>query len=49
MHSILPVIVDFISNETIKNVNKSLEKLAVETDIEFLDIYNLFVDKRAGR
>ncbi|MEK6582257.1 MAG: GDSL-type esterase/lipase family protein [Nitrospirota bacterium] len=46
MHSILPVIVDFISNETIKNVNKSLEKLAVETDIEFLDIYNLFIDKK---
>ena len=44
MNSILPVIVDFISNETIQNVNKSLKELAGETDIEFLDIYNLYVD-----
>ncbi len=44
MNSILPVIVDFISNETIKNVNKSLKELPGETGVEFLDIYNLFLD-----
>lgn len=46
MHSILPVIMDFISNETIKNVNESLKKLAVETGVELLDIYNLFLDEK---
>ncbi len=44
MNSILPVIADFISNETINNVNKSLKELAGEAGVEFLDIYNLFLD-----
>ncbi|MDO9288920.1 MAG: GDSL-type esterase/lipase family protein [Thermodesulfovibrionales bacterium] len=44
MNSILPVIVDFISNESIKNVNESLKGLAKETGVEFLDIYKLFLD-----
>lgn len=46
MNSILPVIVDFISNETIRNMNKSLKKLTGETDVEFLDIYNFYVDEK---
>ncbi|MFH1015027.1 MAG: GDSL-type esterase/lipase family protein [Nitrospirota bacterium] len=46
MNSILPVIMDFISNETIQNVNKSLKELAGETNVEFLDIYNLFLDEK---
>ncbi|KAF0145607.1 MAG: lipolytic protein G-D-S-L family [Nitrospirae bacterium] len=44
MNSILPVIVDFISDETIRNMNKSLKELAGEAGVEFLDIYNLFLD-----
>jgi len=46
MNSILPVIMDFISNETIKNVNKSLKELAGEAGVESLDIYNLYVDEK---
>ncbi len=46
MHGILPVNMDFISNETIQNVNKFLKELARETGAEFLDFYNLYVDEK---
>jgi len=46
MHSILPVIMDFISKQTIQEINKSLKKLAIESGVEFLDIYNRFVDEK---
>ncbi len=46
INSLLPTTVDFISNETIQNVNISLKKLAGDTGAEFLDIYELLIDEQ---
>ena len=48
IHSLLPTTVDFIPDESIRNVNDSLKHLAMYARVEFLDIYKLFVN-RAGR
>jgi lysophospholipase L1-like esterase len=48
MHSILPVRLEFISNQSIREVNSSLQNLAAATGVEFLDLYPLFLDA-AGR
>ncbi len=45
VNSLLPVLVDFISNDSIRNVNNSLKKLAIDAGVEYLDIYRIFVDK----
>ena len=44
INSLLPTLTDFISNESIKDVNKSLKELAKNTGAGFLDIYRLFID-----
>jgi|Deesub1362A_J573_1020465.scaffolds.fasta_scaffold00361_20 lysophospholipase L1-like esterase len=44
IHSLLPTIVEFIDNETIKEVNDSIQKLALDTGVEYIDIYDLFID-----
>lgn len=46
INSILPVIFEFISKESIREVNLSLEKLAADTGVEFLNIHALFVDAK---
>lgn len=43
--SILPTMLEFVTNESIKEVNVSMSNLAGDLNIEFMDIYNLFVDK----
>ncbi|HDH11134.1 MAG TPA: GDSL family lipase [Nitrospirae bacterium] len=48
IHSLLPTTVDFIPDESIRNVNDSLKYLLRDTKVEFLDVYKLFVN-RAGR
>ncbi len=45
INSLLPTLVDFISDETVKDVNRSLGKLAIDTGVEFFDIYGLFIDE----
>ncbi|MBI4847397.1 MAG: GDSL family lipase [Nitrospirae bacterium] len=44
IHSLLPVLADFIEDESIRNVNGSVKALAKDTGVEFVDIYNLFID-----
>lgn len=46
VHSLLPVLMDFISNESVCRVNESLKKLAQDTKAEYLDIYSRFVDTK---
>ncbi len=48
LHSLLPTRVDFISNSTIQRVNRSLEKLAQESGVEYVDIYSRFIDAKGG-
>ena len=48
IHSLLPTTVDFIPDESIRDVNDSLKSLVRDTRVEFLDVYKLFVN-RAGR
>jgi lysophospholipase L1-like esterase len=43
MHSILPVRLEFISNQSIQEVNSSLQNLAA-ANVEYLDLYPLFID-----
>jgi lysophospholipase L1-like esterase len=45
MHSILPVRLEFISNESILRANLSLHNLAGTAGVEFLDFYPLFIDE----
>jgi lysophospholipase L1-like esterase len=45
LNSVLPTMVEFITNGSIQSVNSSLKNLAKERDAEFLDVYGLFVDK----
>jgi len=44
IHSLLPTLVEFITDELIKRVNESIKELAINTGVEYMDIYNLFVD-----
>ena len=44
VNSMLPVRFEFISNESIRNANAALKKIAKAEGVEFLDIYPLFAD-----
>jgi len=44
VNSLLPVMVEFISDDSIREVNRELESLAGDEGVEFLDIYRLFID-----
>ena len=48
INTLLPTTVDFISNDTIIDINSSLRILSKETGAEFLDIYSLFVDRKGN-
>ncbi len=43
IQSLLPTLLEFIPDASIRNVNVSLKKLARETGVEYLDIYRFFV------
>jgi lysophospholipase L1-like esterase len=43
INSLLPTLVDFIPDESIMKVNKSLEELARDTRTEYINIYRLFI------
>jgi lysophospholipase L1-like esterase len=42
VHSLLPVAVDFIDNGMIIDVNESLKKMAVELDVNFVDLHRRY-------
>ena len=44
IHSVLPVIFEWISNESIKKVNQMIRALAEETEANYVDLYPAFVD-----
>ena len=44
IHSLLPVLVDFIDNKSILSVNKAIKALAEEMRVEFMDLHKLFID-----
>jgi lysophospholipase L1-like esterase len=44
IQSILPVALEWISNNTISDINRHLEQIAREYSVEYLDVYSLFVD-----
>ena len=46
IHSLLPVLVDFISNGSILNVNDAIKALAREMRVEFVDVHKYFIDKQ---
>ncbi|MBI5663603.1 MAG: GDSL family lipase [Nitrospirae bacterium] len=46
INSLLPVLIDFISNESVCHVNGALKKLAQDTGAGYLDIYSRFVDTK---
>jgi len=46
IHSLLPVIVDFIDNKTILNVNDKIKILAGTAGAEFMDLHSLFIDNQ---
>jgi len=44
VHSLLPVLIPFISNSDIRRINAGLEKMAAEKNVDYADIYSLFLD-----
>jgi lysophospholipase L1-like esterase len=46
MHSLMPVMVNFISEDAIQDVNASLKELSRDSGVEYLDIYSRFVDTK---
>jgi lysophospholipase L1-like esterase len=48
VQSILPVDFAWVSNNVIKNTNKHLAEIAREHNVEYLDIYSLFVDSKGN-
>ncbi len=48
IHSLLPVLVDFISNDSILNVNDAIKTLAIGMRVEFVDVQKHFIDNRGN-
>ena len=44
VHSLLPVLFPFISNDDIRSVNAGLQRLASEEKVRYLDLHALFLD-----
>ncbi len=44
VHSLIPMLLPWVTPEMITNVNGLLQKVAEETGAEYLDIHGLFVD-----
>lgn len=44
VHSLLPTLLDRVSDRSVREVNGSLKKIARETGAEYLDIHSRFVD-----
>jgi len=48
LHSLLPTDVHFISESTIQRVNRSLEILAHDSGVKYMDIYSRFIDTKGS-
>jgi lysophospholipase L1-like esterase len=48
IHSLLPTMVDFISNESVQRANDSLKKIAQDKGVGFVDIYSRFIDTKGN-
>ncbi len=48
IQSILPVALEWISNDNIRETNRHLEQIACEFSIEYLDVYSLFIDSKGN-
>lgn len=44
IHSVLPTLLPWITPETVKFLNRYIQKLADETGVAYLDVHSLFVD-----
>lgn len=48
IHSLLPTNVEFITDRSIQEVNNALRELAVNTGVEYLNIYKIFIDEKGS-
>ncbi|MBI5675924.1 MAG: GDSL family lipase [Nitrospirae bacterium] len=48
IHSLLPTNVEFITDKSIQDVNRSLKELAKDTGVEYLDIYSIFINEEGA-
>jgi lysophospholipase L1-like esterase len=48
LHTLLPTLLPWIPKETIREVNRSVHKIAQEMNTEVLDLYNRFVDPQGN-
>ena len=44
LHSLLPTLIDFISNASVRAINHEIEKLARDSGVEYVDMYSRFID-----
>jgi lysophospholipase L1-like esterase len=44
VQSVLPVRLEWVNNNVIKDINRHLKKIADEFSAEYLDVYGLFID-----
>jgi lysophospholipase L1-like esterase len=44
IHSLLPTLTGFISNNSVKEINREIEKLSRDFNVEYVDMYSRFVD-----
>jgi lysophospholipase L1-like esterase len=48
IQSILPVALEWISNNAIRETNRHLEQIAREFSVEYIDVYSLFIDSKGN-
>ena len=48
VHSLLPVLFPWLSNDEIRDMNGQLKKMAEEANVLYLDIHSLFLEKGGG-
>jgi len=48
VHSLLPTMLPWIANSSVKEVNRSLKTIAEEKGVGYLDLYRRFVDGEGG-
>jgi len=48
IQSVLPVRLEWIDNNVIKDINRHLKKIAGEFSAEYLDVYGLFIDPQGN-
>ncbi len=48
VQSVLPIRLEWVSNNVIKDINRHLKKIAGEFSAEYLDVFSLFVDPQGN-